>query len=62
MKIVFKFSLNKNTINLSKNYYKVLEIDMKSDQKTIKKSYLKLVKKFHPDVNKTGKEKFTEVQ
>ena len=55
MKIVFKFSLNKNAINLSKNYYKVLEIDMKSDQKTIKKSYLTLVKKFHPDVNKSGK-------
>lgn len=51
-----------NSVNLSKNYYKILEVDHSCDQKVIKKSYLKLVKTLHPDVNPNGKEKFTEVQ
>lgn len=60
--LVFSFSVAKNSVNLSKNYYKILEVDTACDQKLIKNSYLKLVKKLHPDVNPTGKEKFTEVQ
>ena len=46
-------------INTHKNYYKILEIDQNSDQETIKKSYLKLVKQMHPDVNPSGHSKFT---
>lgn len=52
---VFSFSLAKNSVNLSKNYYKILEVDTACDQKLIKKSYLKLVKTLHPDVNPNGK-------
>jgi len=52
---VFLFSVAKNSVNLSKNYYKILEVDTACDQKIIKKSYLKLVKALHPDVNPNGK-------
>lgn len=48
--IKFCFNSQKN-VNLSKNYYTILEVSKNSDKKTIKKSYLKLVKKYHPDVN-----------
>ena len=49
-------------MNLAKNYYSILEVSTTSDTKTIKKSYLKLVKIYHPDVNPGGKSKFTEIQ
>lgn len=55
MVMVFSFSVAKNSVNLSKNYYKVLEVDTACDQKLIKNSYLKLVKILHPDVNPNGK-------
>lgn len=35
-----------------KDYYKVLEVDKKASDDEIKKSYKKLAKKYHPDVNK----------
>ena len=46
-------------INTNKNYYRVLEVDQNACQQTIKKSYLKLVKQMHPDVNSSGHAKFT---
>jgi len=39
-------------MNFSEDYYKILGIDKNSDEKEIKKSYYKLSKKYHPDLNK----------
>jgi DnaJ-class molecular chaperone len=38
-------------LNLHKNLYKILEVDKNADPNQIKKSYYKLSKKYHPDVN-----------
>ena len=50
------------SVNLSKDYYKVLEVECGACENTIKRSYLKLVRKLHPDLNPSGHDKFTEVQ
>jgi preprotein translocase subunit Sec63 len=47
---------------LGKNYYKILEIQNNASEVIIRKSYLRLAKKLHPDVNPTGHDHFTEVQ
>lgn len=47
-----------------KNYYKILGVDKKASQKDIKKSYRKLARKYHPDVNQGDKKseaKFKEI-
>jgi molecular chaperone DnaJ len=36
-----------------RDYYKILGIDRKADEKTIKSAYRKLARKYHPDVAKT---------
>ena len=44
-----------------KNYYKILEVDLFADESTVKSSFRKLVRQYHPDVNpndKTAEEKF----
>jgi len=46
------------------DYYNILGIDKKASQEDIKKSYRKLAKKYHPDVNqgnKQAEEKFKEI-
>jgi len=46
-----------------KDYYKVLEVDKKASEDEIKKSYKKLAKKYHPDVNKSpeAEKKFKDI-
>jgi molecular chaperone DnaJ len=44
-----------------KDYYKILEVEEKASQEQIKKSYRSLSKKYHPDVNPEGGEKFKEI-
>jgi molecular chaperone DnaJ len=49
---------------MSKDYYSILGVDKGADEKEIKKSYRKLSKQYHPDVNpddKTAEEKFKEI-
>ena len=47
-----------------RDYYEVLGVDKKASASEIKKAYRKLVKKYHPDVNKEAdaEDKFKEVQ
>jgi molecular chaperone DnaJ len=46
-----------------KDYYQILGVSRDADQKTIKRAFLKLARKLHPDVNKAAdaEEKFKEV-
>jgi|TARA_R110000803_G_scaffold123571_3_gene191487 molecular chaperone DnaJ len=48
---------------MSKNYYDILGVDKTADEKTIKKSYRKLSKKYHPDVNSEegAEDKFKDI-
>ena len=46
-----------------RDYYEVLGVDKSADEKTIKKAYRKLARKYHPDVceEENAEEKFKEV-
>ena len=39
-----------------KNYYEILEVNKKAAKEVIEKAYKVLVKKYHPDLQKTGKQ------
>ena len=44
-----------------KTYYDILGLDKKCTERDVKKAYRRLVKKFHPDVNKDGAKVFEEI-
>jgi len=48
---------------MSKDYYKILGVDKGASKEEIKKSYKKLAKKYHPDINKEdgAEKKFKEI-
>ena len=44
-----------------KDYYKILEVEENASEEDIKKSFRNLSKKYHPDLNPEGAEKFKEI-
>src|SRR3954469_8910994 len=44
-----------------RDYYKILGVDRKADDASIKSAYRKLARKYHPDVNKGKDERFKEI-
>jgi len=50
-KSFIKFQIKSfSLVNLNKDYYKILGVTPEADEKEIKNAYLKLVKKYHPDL------------
>lgn len=44
-----------------KDYYKILEIEDNFTEDSLKKKYRELSKKYHPDINPSGSEKFKDI-
>lgn len=59
--LFFKFSKRASKFDPSKDYYKILDVNPFSSKNTIRTAYLRLAKKYHPDINPEGKEKFSSI-
>ena len=46
---------------MHKNYYEILGVSKDANSDDIKKAYRNLSKKYHPDVNPQGEQKFKEI-
>lgn len=53
--------LHSSKILYQEDYYKILGVDRNASQEEIKTQYKKLAKKYHPDINPQGGEKFKEI-
>lgn len=58
----FRYSSKARNFDTTKNYYSILNIKHTCSKATIRNSYLTLAKKYHPDINPQGIEKFTQIQ
>lgn len=61
-KTKFKKLYNFFSNQLSKDPWIILGVDKNANEKDVKKAYVSLVKKYHPDVVKDNGEKFKEIQ
>lgn len=60
--VFFRYSQNIPKFDPSKNYYQLLDLSYDSSKAAIRNSYLNLAKRYHPDINPKGKDKFTLIQ
>ena len=58
----YAFAGTKPSFDLNKDYYRILDVKSSDSCETIKKSYFRLAKKYHPDVNPNGKCEFEKIQ
>jgi hypothetical protein len=57
----YKYFNQQPNFNPEKNYYQILELSKDASDADIKKSYYKLAKQYHPDVNKGYETRFKEI-
>ncbi|MCR4278353.1 MAG: molecular chaperone DnaJ, partial [bacterium] len=55
------FLLDCQNVNMSKDYYKILEVEKSASQDEVKRAFRKLAHKFHPDKKDGDEQKFKDV-
>ena len=58
---MFILKQNQYVVTVHKNYYEILGVSKDANSDDIKKAYRNLSKKYHPDVNPEGEQKFKEI-